>query len=220
MKLRNLGLIGALTLVLSPAAAQAQGDFKDNVTKLIKKVGFHASTSFADPLDATKTQRDGSYGFSVGLAPGQDNGWRYPVGLAWFTEELRSPTGTSFTELASRPVVAGIGYGWHFGQLSTGASLQAGWAFNEDKPMGELGTAFGLPGTPISVDVGNAFVLRPQLRVEYFLTSKFTLRSSLNYIFMNPRVRITSPDRVITNERWNASNVSLSMGVGFYPFRK
>jgi len=218
MRLHTLGVSVALALALMPSPALAQGEFlKDNVTKIIKKVGFHASTSFSDPVDQKNVIRDGSYGFSVGLAPGHANGWRYPVGLAWFTEELKSPNGTSFAKLQSRPIVAGIGYGWHFGKLSTGAQLQAGWSFNSLKPTDNLATAFD--ASSVSVDVGNSFVVRPQLKVEYFLTPKFTLRSSLNYIFSNPRVTIVSP-QVTTSERWNASNVTLSLGVGIYPFRK
>jgi hypothetical protein len=41
----------------------------------------------------------------------------------------------------------------------------------------------------------------------------------LNYIFENPMVTITSPAGT-TKARWNASNVTLSMGLGLYPFRK
>ena len=218
MRLHTLGASVALILALLPSPALAQGEFlKDNVTKIIKKVGFHASTSFSDPIDQKNVIRDGSYGFSVGLAPGHDNGWRYPVGLAWFTEELKSPNGTSFAKLQSRPIVAGIGYGWHFGKLSTGIQLQAGWSFNSLKPSDNLATAFDASG--VTVDVGNSFVVRPQAKVEYFLTPKFTVRSSLNYVMSNPLVTIVTPQGT-TRQRWDASNVTLSVGIGIYPFRK
>lgn len=221
MRLHILGLSVAVAIALVPAPARAQSEFvKDNVMKIIKKVGVHASTSFSDPLNQETVDKDGSYGFSVGLAPGRDNGWRYPVGLAWFTESLRAPSGENFAKFRSRPVVAGIGYGWHFGRLSTGAQLQAGWAFNSLKPEGDPSSAFLMPGSSVAMDVHNTFVLRPQLKVEYFLTQKFTLRSSLNYIFERPRVEVLSPQGRILDEHWNASNVSLSMGIGFYPFRK
>src|SRR4051812_18928207 len=105
MRLRALGPAVALALALVPAPAAAQGDFvKDNLGKLIKKVGFHVSTSFADPVDTKRAYRDGSYGVSVGLAPGQTNGWRYPFGIAWYTEELVAPNGTIFSQLKARPV--------------------------------------------------------------------------------------------------------------------
>jgi len=220
VRIRSFGLVGALLIVLLPHPAHAQGDFiKDNVGKLIRKVGFHASTSFSDPIDQENIARDGSYGLSVGLAPGHTNGWRYPFGFAWFTEELKGPSGASFVKLQSFPVVAGIGYGWHFGKLSTGVQMQAGWAFNSGKAIGDMGAAFGAPGFPVAVDIGDSFVVRPQAKVEYFLTPKFTVRSSLNYVMAHPMVTLTTPQGT-TSKRWDASNVTLSVGIGIYPFRK
>lgn len=207
-----------LTLLPHPAAAQP-AFVKDNVAKLIRKVGFHVSTSFADPVDSRRAYRDGSYGVSVGLAPGRTSGWRYPFGIAWYTEELVSANGAIFAQLRARPIYGGIGYGWHFGKLSTGAQLQAGWSFNTLKPHGDPQLAFGSAPSTLIMDVGNAFALRPQLKVEYFLTHKLTVRSSLNYVFTNPRVTVVTPAGTIS-DRWNASNVSLSLGIGVYPFRK
>ena len=220
MRIRNGGLIGALLIVLLPHPAHAQGEFiKDNVTKIVRKVGFHASKSFSDPVDKENIVRDGSYGLSVGFAPGHTNGWTYPFGFAWFTEELKGPSGTSFVNLQSLPIVAGIGYRWYFGKFSTGVQMQAGWAFNSGKGIGDMGAAFGAPGLPVSVDIGDTLVVRPQVKVEYFLTPKFTVRSSLNYVVAHPMVTVTTPQGT-TSRRWNASNVTLSVGVGIYPFRK
>jgi hypothetical protein len=217
MRLRTIGLSLVLAISLVPSPAAAQGDYvKDNLGKLIKKIGFHVSTSFADPIDTKRAYRDGSYGVSVGLAPGMNNGWRYPFGIAWYTEELVAPNGTRFADLRARPVYGGIGYGWHFGKLSTGAQVQAGYSFNSLKPNDQLAAAFG---NGVAIDVGNAFAVRPQLKIEYFLTKKFTVRSSLNYVFMNPRVTVVTPTGTLS-DRWNASNVSLAVGVGVYPFRK
>jgi len=220
VRIKNLGLLAVLLVALMPRPAHAQGDFlKDKVGKMIRKVGFHASTSFADPIDQKNIVRDGSYGLSVGLAPGLTNGWRYPFGFGWFTEELKGPSGASFVKLQSLPVVGGIGYGWHFGKLSTGVQMQAGWAFNSGKGIGDMGAAFGAPGFPISVNIGDSFVVRPQAKIEYFLTPKFTVRTSLNYVMAHPMVTITTPEGT-TSKRWDASNVTLSVGIGVYPFRK
>lgn len=217
MKMRTAALLAALAIAVTPRPAAAQGDFvKDNLGKLIKKVGFHVSTNFADPLDTKRAYRDGSYGVSIGLAPGEHNGWRYPFGIAWYTEELVAPNGTRFAELRARPIYGGFGYGWHFGKLSTGAQVQAGYSFNTLKAGDQLPAAFG---EGVAIDVGNSFAVRPQLKIEYFLTRKFTVRSSLNYVFTNPRVTVVTPTGTLS-ERWNASNVSLSVGVGVYPFRK
>ena len=220
MRGRVLGTSLVLVLTLLPRPALAQSEFvKDNLGKLIRKVGFHASTSFADPVGTDKVQRDGSWGVSVGLAPGKTNGWRYPFGIAWYTEQLVSPNGQSFGDLRARPIYGGIGYGWHFGKLSTGIQVQAGWSFNSFKANDALGPAFGFSPTDVAIDVGDSFAVRPQFKVEYFLTEKFTVRSSLNYVFTNPVVTVATPNGV-TSSRWNASNVSLAIGVGFYPFRK
>jgi hypothetical protein len=220
MRLQRLGLSVAFLLTLLPRPAMAQSEFiKDNVTKMIQKIGVHVSTNFADPLDTKEAYRDGSYGVSIGLAPGRNNGWRYPFGIGWFTEEFVAPNGAIFGQLRARPFYGGIGYGWHFGKLSTGIQMQAGWSFNTLKPHGDPVSAFGmLPGAMI-MDVDNSWSLRPQFKVEYFLHPKFTVRSSLNYVFMNPTVTVATPTGVVT-DRWNASNVSLAVGVGVYPFRK
>lgn len=208
----------ALTLLARPAMAQ-QEFLKDNLGKLIQKVGVHVGASFADPMDTREAYRDGSYGVSVGLAPGATNGWRYPFGIGWYTEELVAPNGAIFSQMRARPFYGGIGYGWHVGKWSAGAQLQAGWSINSLKPNGDPGAAFGTAPEAVVMDISDSFSLRPQIKVEYFLTKKFTARSSLNYVFTNPRVTVRTPNGVIS-DRWNASNVSLTLGVGFYPFRK
>lgn len=220
MRIRNAGLVGALLIAWLPSPARAQSEFiKDNVSKIVRKVGFNASTSFSDPIDKDNIVRDGSYGLSVGLAPGHTNGWQYPFGFAWFTEELKGPTGASFVKLQSLPIVGGIGYRWHFGKLSTVIQMQAGWAFNSGKAIGDMGAAFGAPGFPVSADIGDSLVVRPQAKVEYFLAPKLSVRSSLNYVMARPMVTLTTPQGT-TSRRWDASHMTFSLGVGIYPFRK
>jgi hypothetical protein len=73
------------------------------------------------------------------------------------------------------------------GKLSTGVQVQAGWSFNSLKPNDGLATAFDASG--VTVDVGNSFVVRPQAKIEYFLTPKFTVRSSLNFVRSNHALR-------------------------------
>ena len=220
MRLQAPGVLVAMALTLLARPAMAQQEFiKDNISKLIQKVGVHVGASFADPMDTHEAYRDGSYGVSIGLAPGANNGWRYPFGIGWYTEELVAPNGAIFSQLRARPVYGGIGYGWHFGKWSAGAQLQAGWSFNSLKPHGDPVAAFGTEPAAMVMEVSDALSVRPQLKVEYFLTRKLTARSSLNYVFTNPRVTVTTPNGVIS-DRWNASNVSLAVGLGFYPFRK
>jgi hypothetical protein len=153
------------------------------------------------------------------LSPGQTNGWRYPVGITMFNENLHGPNGQQFALLRSRAIMAGIGYGWHFGRLSTGVSLQAGFAFNSARPRGDVPGAFDLPGGAVSMHAGNSPLLRPQIKAEYFITPKFTFRVSGDYMLIKPDITVTTPVGTIS-DRWNASNIHANVGFGYYPFRK
>ncbi len=218
MRLRHLAA-GALLLTALPAPAQAQMDpLKDNLGKMIRKIGVHANVSVREPLDGDVTKGT-TFGASIGLSPGRTNGWRYPFAFTTFSEDLHAPGGETFASFKSRAILAGIGYGWHFGRLSTGASLQAGWGFNHGTLTGNTARAFGSPDGPSSIHIENSPLLRPQVKLEYFLTPKFTVRTSADYIFMRPGVAVTTPAGPQA-DRWHASNFHANFGVGFYPFRK
>jgi hypothetical protein len=218
MKQRVIFICAAL-LVAGPSFVAAQPAFiKDNTGKMIRKLGVHLNTSFRQPTDAD-VSKGRSYGVSVGLSPGQSNGWRYPVSLSWFSENLHGPSGGRFAALRSRAILAGIGYGWHFGKLSTGAQLQGGFAVNRVRLEGDALDAFDLTAGNVSVHVRNAFLVKPQLKAEYFLTPKFTLRISGDYIFMRPDITVDTPVGTFSN-RWDASSFHANVGVGIYPFRK
>jgi hypothetical protein len=147
------------------------------------------------------------------------NGWKYPVSLSWYHENLRSPNGgAQFASFRSFAILGGVGYGWHFGQLSTGLALQTGYAFNKGSFDGDLTAAF--PGAEsVSLDVGNAFLVRPRLHGEYYLTHKLTLRASADYVWMKPDIAVTTPAARYDGV-WDASSFHVSGGIGFYPFRK
>lgn len=210
--------LGAM-LAMLPNAAEAQQQFiKSNTLKMIRKLGVHLNTSFREPTDRDVSKGQ-TYGVSIGLSPGRTNGWRYPVSLNFFSENLHGPAGGRFATLRTRSILAGIGYGWHFGKLSTGASLQGGFAMNRVRPDGDVLGAFALASGEVAVDVRNAFLMKPQLKAEYFVTPKFTLRLSGDYIFMRPDITVHTPFGTLRNQ-WDASNFHANVGVGFYPFRK
>lgn len=136
MKGSTLAALAAALLMFLPGAAQAQPDFlKDNVAKIIRKAGVHANVSYRNPVDPDVTEGRG-YGGSVGLSPGETNGWRYPFALSFFGEDLHSPSGAQFARLGARALLGGIGYGWHFGKLvrapnyrrATPSIASAAWA--------------------------------------------------------------------------------------------
>jgi hypothetical protein len=218
MQLSRIGAltVAALTFIVAPARAQSEF-LKDNAGRIIRKVGVHASVGLRHPID-DDVSSGRSIGASVGLSPGLTNGWKYPVSLSWYHENLISPNDVHFAQLRAIAILGGIGYGWHFGQLSTGISLQTGYSFNKGSFDGDLAAAF--PGAqPASLDVGNAFLLRPRLNGEYYLTRKFTLRASADYVWMKPDITVTTPSSRYDGV-WDASSFHVSGGIGFYPFRK
>jgi hypothetical protein len=155
----------------------------------------------------------------VGLSPGDTNGWRYPVALGFFSEHLRGPSGRDFALLRSRAIVAGIGYGWHFGKLSTGASMQAGFSDYRLSPEGDVLDALELLGGTVTVDASNSWLLRPQIKAEYFLTRKVTVRVSGDYILSHPDIMVTTPAGQLANH-WDVSSFHANIGIGVYPFHK
>ena len=216
MKLMNCCLIVA-GLLAAPAPAAAQSEFiKENAQKIIRKVGVRASVGFRDPIDSDVT-KGRTLGLSIGFAPGQTSGWRFPVSLTFFSANLNSPSGERFGSVRGTAIVGGIGYGWHLGRLSTGVSLETGYSFNRGRTEGDLQAAF--PEGDISLDIDNAFLLRPHAKAEYFITEKFSVRTALDYVWTRPDIRVTTPTREIA-DRWDASHIHGSVGVAFYPFRK
>jgi hypothetical protein len=216
--IKHLGLIGVMVLAMAPVPAQAQQEtFQDNVKAVIRRVGIHAKLSlrkFVDP-DVTKGT---TIGPSVGLGPGRTGGWKYPVGFTTFRDHLQTANGEPFAVLKSKTILAGVGYSWHSGRLSTGVSLQAGYAFNNGRVQGDMERAFAVPNDTVSIDVANALLLRPQVKAEYFITPKFSIRVAGDYVLMRPQATVTTPTERIVN-RWDASNVHAHVNVGWYPFR-
>jgi hypothetical protein len=219
MRVCHLARIGALILVFVPAPAQAQpNSSKENTARLIRKIGIHGNVSYRHPLDSDVT-KGRSYGVSIGLAPGRTNGWRYPFALSFFTQDLHSPNGDEFASVRTRALLGGIGYGWHFGRFSTGVQFQTGYAWNHPSLKGDIEHAFNVPPGTVSIDVENSFLLRPEVKAEYFLTPKFTLRVSGDYVYLHPGIRLTTPTQTF-ERRWDESNLHANFGVAFYPFRK
>ena len=181
--------IKAMAKGLVPAPAQGSA-IKENLGRLIRKIGIHGNGSYRHPLDRDVTKGWG-YGVSIGLSPGHTNGWKYPFALTFFTQDLHSPNGDEFASIRTRALLGGIGYGWHFGRFSTGVQLQTGYALNHVSLKGDLEHAFN--AAMVSVDVGNSWLLRPSVKAEYFLTPKFSVRVSGDYVYMRPRIVVTTP---------------------------
>src|SRR4030095_2191184 len=102
-----------LLLVACPRSANA-GDLRDTAITWIHKVGIHGNLALRHPTDPD-VSRGVSFGGSIGLSPGHANGWKFPVALATFSEDLHSPSEIQFASVRTRALLAGIGYGWHSG---------------------------------------------------------------------------------------------------------
>jgi hypothetical protein len=217
MKLFSCGLMAVL-LIAAPSPAQAQPEFiKEKAETLVRKVGVRVNLGFRNPIDSDVT-KGRTIGVTVGFGPGSRTGWRFPVALTRFSEYLHSPSGERFGSLTATAIVGGIGYSWHFGRLVTGAALETGYAFMSERTEGDLQHAFQTPGD-VALDVDNSLLLRPHVKVEYFITPKVSVRTSADYVLARPGVTVTTPTERITG-RWDATNIHANVGVSFYPFRK
>lgn len=205
-------------LVLATAApSSAQSQFlKDNLAKAARKIGVHGNVGFRHPIDAD-VSKGASIGASIGLSPGETSGWKFPLAMSLYRENLLAPDGDTFAVFRSISLLGGVGYGQHFGRVSASATLQAGYAFNHGRLAGDPARAFAAES--VALDVGNAFVLRPHLGLEYELTRKLTLRASGDYVWTRPDIVVRVPGLRI-EDRWDVSNVHANVGIGFYPFRK
>ena len=68
--------------------------------------------------------------------------------------------------------MSGIGYSWVHGKMTYGAQLGVGYSFNKvDAERRRRRALFGV-AEPVFVDVSNSWVLRPQVKAEYFLTPR------------------------------------------------
>jgi len=210
------GLLSVVLLVAGSPSANA-GDLRDTAITLIRKVGVHGNMGFRHPTDPD-VSRGVTFGPSIGLSPGHDNGWKVPVALSSFTEDLHSPSGIQFGSVRTRALLAGIGYGWHFGRWGVGPQIELGYAFEHGSLDDDSSGAFGTTGA-ISLNVDNAWLVRPEFKAEYFITPKVTFRTSIDYVRLEPQVTVTTPNAVFSDQ-WSMSNVHLNFGIGFYPFRQ
>ena len=113
--------------------------------------------------------------------------------------------------------MAGVGYTWVKGRAAAGVSINAGISFNSIRLNDQYRTFFG-PGTEVSVDAGDSFAVRPQLRVEYTVARKVGVYSSAGYFFTKFDSVLETPVGRFENE-WDASSFNIFVGVMVYPFR-
>lgn len=219
MKLRDLSLIGLLTVAVFPAPAQAQGDFiKDNLRELIEKSGIYVSGSTRTAAD-DEVDMGPSLGIGYGTAGEKRTGVKFPFSFSGYSGNLQtSSDGEPFGRFKAKLLLAGVGYQWVFGKMVYSAQVKGGYAFNR-VTIGANAPAVFSAEPPISVDVGNSFVVRPQVKAEYFVHHKLSVRTQLSYTYSDPKVVVTTANSQFADQ-WHPHHLQFSVAMGVFPFRK
>lgn len=218
MKLRDLGLTGALTLMLMPHPAQAQSDVvKNRLKDLVEKSGVYVSATTRSSFDDDVVMGP-SIGIGYGTAGSKRTGVKFPFSLAGYRGDLQTTDGAGFGTVKSRQLLTGIGYQWVHGKMVYGAQLNVGYALN-DVSIDPSAPAVFNGAAPVSIDASNSFVVRPLIKAEYFLHHKVSLRTQLSYTYSDPKVVVTTAQGQFADE-WRPHHVRASIAMGVFPFRK
>jgi len=218
VRTRNLGLIAAAVITLAPLPAQAQGDFiKDNLKSLIEKSGVYVSTTTRTAID-NEVRMGQTFGIGYGTAGSKENGWKYPFSYSGYSGDLETSGGVDFGRFKARQIMSGIGYQWVHGKMVYSAQLGLGYSFNSATVNTGAADVFS-SASPVTVSVSNSFVVRPQIKAEYFLHHKFSVRTQLSFTYSDPDVIVHTATGSQSRE-WRPHHTQLSVGVGVFPFRK
>ena len=216
--MRNLGLIGLFLLALLPRPAQAQGDFvKTKLKELIERSGVYVSASSRSSID-NDVRMGRTYGVGYGTAGRQKTGRKIPFSFGSYSGDLETSAGSEFGRFKATQLMSGIGYSWARGKMTYGAQLGAGYSFNSVKLNPGIESVFGVQ-QPVGVSVSNSWVLRPQVKAEYFLHRKMSLRTQVSYTYTDPNVVVHTALENIEHE-WRPHHIQLSFAVGVFPLRK
>jgi hypothetical protein len=218
MKTRHLGLFPILLMLFMPSPAQAQGDFmKSKVKEIIEKSGVYVSAATRTSVDNDVVMGP-TFGIGYGTAGAKRDGWKYPFSYSGYRGDLATTEGVEFGEFKAKQIMSGVGYQWVRGKMVYSAQLGLGYSFNKITLLPAAPTAFN-SSDALRYDVSNSFVVRPQVKAEYFVHHKLSLRTQLSYTFTDPDVVVHTATESITRE-WRPHHVHLSFAVGVFPFRK
>jgi hypothetical protein len=205
-------------IALSPAPAQAQGDFvKSKLKDLIERSGVYVSASSRSSFD-DEVRMGRSLGVGYGVAGRQKSGRKIPFSFGGYHGDLENSGGTELGRFKATQIMSGIGYNWVYGKMTYSVQMGVGYSFNDVTLEPSVANALGT-AEPISVSVSNSWVLRPQVKAEYFVTRKLTLRTQLSYTYTDPDVSIRMGTQEL-GQQWRPHHMQLSLAVGFFPFRK
>jgi hypothetical protein len=116
-------------------------------------------------------------------------GWGPSFGLSGYTGNIVVPVDgrkTTIGEMKIRPLMGGISYSIGGGRLRTSFSLVGGYAFTSAKVTTALPA-----GAAATIDVTDAWVVRPNVGVTYALMRRLALIGSVGYVYTNPTISIS-----------------------------
>jgi len=116
-------------------------------------------------------------------------GWGPSFGLSGYTGNIVVPVDgrqTTIGEMKIRPLMGGISYSIGGGRLRTSFSLVGGYAFTSAKVTTALPA-----GTAATIDVTDAWVVRPNVGVTYALMKRLALIGSVGYVYTNPTITVS-----------------------------
>jgi hypothetical protein len=147
-------------------------------------------------------------------------GWGPSFGLSGYSGDIVASVDglkTTIGEIKIRPLMGGIAYSIGGGRLRTSFGLVGGYAFTSAKVTAALP-----PGTSASINIDDAWVVRPNVGFTFAATRRLALVGSIGYVYTNPTIAITVnqpgqlPRRLSGSFR--SDYVSLTMGTAISIF--
>lgn len=210
--------IFAIAGLLLPAPVLAQGTFaKDRLRDLIQRSGIFLSTGARAAID-DDVGMGPSVGIGLGIAAEPRTGWTLPLSYSRYHGDLETAGGAAFGRFRVQQIMSGVGYQWARGRMVYGVELGVGYSFNRVRVHDAAPAALNADG-PVRVSLDDSPMVKPQVRAEYFVRPKVSLRAAAGYVLSNAGAVVDAATGRQLRE-WRPHHLHLSVGVGFFPFRK
>ena len=147
-------------------------------------------------------------------------GWGPSFGLSGYRGDITAPVDgrkTTIGEVRIRPLMGGISYSIGRGRARTSFSLVGGYAFSSAKVTAALPS-----GTTASIDIGDSWVVRPNVGLTYALTRRLALIGSIGYVYTNPTISINviqagqGPSRISSSFRSDYVSITVGTAVSIF----
>jgi hypothetical protein len=177
--------MGFIVVGAPPAHAQSAGGFAVGGELTSRTPGDSAVASGGIGLGLTWRFGHGHEGF----------GWGY--GLGWYSTDISRPVAgvsAEIGELHIRPFMGGYGYTHIVGRTTMTAEVVGGYAFVSISQHPALADVYRdrLGARSVTVDAGNAFVVRPGISAWYDINEKVGLHFAVTYTVARPDITVGS----------------------------